>query len=89
MLTIIFSPSSQCNPNLSYTLSSDGLSITEATVTVDDNTCTVPIPVTFLVAATTTSSETTMEQLGNDLLTIWTTLGGSAVTFQLSEPIIL
>jgi hypothetical protein len=86
---MIFCPSSQCNPNLSYTLSSDGLSITEVTVTADNNTCTVPIPVTFPVAATTTSSGTTTEQLGNDPLTIWTTLSGSAVTFQLSEPIIL
>lgn len=89
MLTIMFSPSSQCNPSLSYTLSSDGLSITEVTVTANDNTCTVPIPVTFPVAATTTSSGTTTEQLGNDPLTIWATLSGSAVTFQLSEPIIL
>lgn len=78
---------SQCNPNLAYVYSSDGKSITGATVTANGNTCSVAIPVTFPGQATTSASGTTSEQLGTDPLTIWTTLSGSAVTFDLSSPI--
>lgn len=77
----------QCNPNLSYTYSADGKSITGVTVTASGNTCSVPVPVTFPVQATTSSSGTTREQLGQDPLTIWTTLSGTAVSFTLAQPV--
>jgi hypothetical protein len=77
----------QCQPNLSYTLSSDASSIVGVTVGARSNTCSVPVPVTFPGSATTTASGTTREQIGNDPLTIWITLSGSSVPFQLGTPV--
>jgi hypothetical protein len=77
----------QCQPNLSYTLSSDASSITGVTVSANSNICGVPVPVTFPGSATTTASGTTREQLGSDPLIIWTTLSGSPVSFQLGTPV--
>lgn len=77
-----------CKPSYTYTLSSDGNSITGVSVTAEDTSCSVPIPVTFPVSATASCSGcTTSEQLGSDSLTLWTKLSGSAVSFTLSEPI--
>lgn len=75
-----------CNPNLSYTYSSDGTKITAVTVTANGNTCSVPIPVTFPGTATTTAS-TTKDQVGSEPLIEWVTLNGSPVTLTLGTPI--
>lgn len=78
----------QCKPNLSYTLSNDGNSIVTVKVGTNGNTCSVPIPVTFPGTATPIAARgTTREQLGSDPLTIWTTLSGAAVAFQLGTPV--
>lgn len=77
-----------CKPSYSYTLSSDGSSITSVSVTAQDTSCSVPIPVTFPGSATASCSGcTTSEKLGTDSLTLWTKLSGSAVSFTLSSPI--
>lgn len=52
-----------------------------------NNTCSVPVPVQFPGTASTTATGVTDEQLGSDPLTKWTTLSGSAVTFNLTSPI--
>ncbi|KAJ9624033.1 hypothetical protein H2203_005480 [Taxawa tesnikishii (nom. ined.)] len=77
-----------CKPNLSYTYSADGKSITGVTVTATNNQCSVPVPVTFPSKATT-SAVTTSEQYGTDPLTVFVTLKGSPVTFTLSTPVAL
>lgn len=79
----------QCSPNLSYTLSSDANSIVSVTVGSNANTCSVPVPVTFPGSATTTASGTTRDKIGSDPLTIWTTLSGSPVSFQLGAPVLI
>ncbi|KAI7484157.1 hypothetical protein KC351_g4692 [Hortaea werneckii] len=77
----------QCEPSLSWTLSIDGKSITGATLSSKGNSCSAPIPVAFPVSASSTGGLTTREQLGSDPLTIWTTLTGSPVSFQLDSPV--
>ena len=79
--------SSQCKPNGAYTYSSDGTHITGFTLTANGNSCSAPIAVTFPVQASTSTGGTTKEQIGNDPLTIWATLGGSPVSFTLSSPV--
>jgi len=74
-----------CEPKMSYTITSGA--ITAVTVKANGNTCSVPVPVTFPVAATASGATTTNEQRGSDPLTVWTTLSGSTVTFSLSTPI--
>lgn len=77
-----------CDPSYTFTVSDDLTSITGVTVSATDSSCSVPIPVTFPVAATANCDGcTTSEQVGTDPLTLWTTLSGSAVSFTLSEPI--
>lgn len=77
----------QCQPSLTWTLSDDGNSITGATLSANGNSCSAPIPVTFPVSASTTAGQTTREQLGSDSLTIWTTLTGSPVSFELDSAV--
>ncbi|KAI6791281.1 hypothetical protein KC361_g7427 [Hortaea werneckii] len=77
----------QCQPSLTWTLSDDGGSITGATLSANGDSCSAPIPVTFPVSASTTGGQTTREQLGSDSLTIWTTLTGSPVSFELDSPV--
>lgn len=76
----------QCSPQLSYTYSSDGKSITGATVTANGNTCSVPIPVTFPGTATASGS-TTSDKVGSEPLILWAKLSGSPVTFTLGSPV--
>ncbi|RAL02971.1 putative extracellular serine-rich protein [Aspergillus ibericus CBS 121593] len=75
-----------CNYSLRHTFSNR--QITGVTVAATGNTCSVPIPVTFPVAPTSTQGFTT-EQIGNDPLTVWVQLSGSPVSFTLSTPIAL
>lgn len=77
----------QCRPNLSYTLSTDASSIVGVTVSSSSNACSAPVPVTFPGSATTTATGTTSEKIGSEPLTIWTTLRGSSVSFQLGTPV--
>lgn len=82
---------SECEPKLSYTLSDDAASITSVIVTANNNTCDVPIPVTF-PRATDVQMEgqgIELEQLGSEPLVVWATLSGEAVTLTLDEPITL
>lgn len=77
-----------CGPSYTWTVSDDLTQITGATVTASDTSCSVPIPVTFPVAATANCDGcTTSEQVGTDSLTLWTTLSGSSVSFTFSEAI--
>ncbi|KAH8586590.1 hypothetical protein B0O99DRAFT_665688 [Bisporella sp. PMI_857] len=76
-----------CKPKLTYIYSTDRTKITGVTLGATSNRCSVPVPVQFPGAATTTSSGVTNEQLGSDPLTKWTRLSGSTVTFTLSSPI--
>lgn len=75
-----------CNPNLSYTYSTDRKSITGVTVTANGNTCAAPVPITFPGTAKTTGTATS-DKLGSEPLIMWATLKGSPVTFTLSTPI--
>jgi hypothetical protein len=92
---VIFSPRryrytnstlSQCLPQLTYVVTNN--KIVSASVKANAGSCSVPIPVTFPVSATASTSYTT-EQIGSDPLTLWTTVGSGTATFTLSEPISL
>jgi hypothetical protein len=76
----------QCLPSMTYTVSNK--QIISASVKAGAGACSVPIPVTFPVAATASTTYTS-EQLGSDPLTLWTTVGSGTSTFTLSQPIAL
>lgn len=61
------------------------------TVTANNNTCDVPIPVTFPRAVTvqTEGQDIEVEELGSEPLVVWTKLSGEAVIFTLDEPMML
>lgn len=61
------------------------------TVTAHNNTCDVPVPVTFprTAAVYAESEDIEMEQLGSEPLVVWTRLSGEAVTLTLDEPMTL
>lgn len=71
---------------MSYTLDILAQTITAVVVTTDSNTCSALIPVTVPGPVTDTQSFTT-EQIGNDPLTIWVKMSGSAVKFTLKTPV--
>jgi hypothetical protein len=75
-----------CNAQLRYTINPTANTITAITVTTDGNTCPKPIPVTVPGTVTSTTGHTT-EKVGSDPLTVWVTMGGAPVTFQLSQPV--
>ncbi|KAH7400448.1 hypothetical protein BKA64DRAFT_482127 [Cadophora sp. MPI-SDFR-AT-0126] len=77
----------KCAPRLTYIYSGDNTHITGVTVGATGNSCSKPIPIQFPGPATTNASGVVNEQLGTDPLTKWTTLSGSAVTFNLVTPI--
>jgi hypothetical protein len=81
----------QCNPNvrLLYTTTAGVRSITGFEVSATGNTCSVPIPVTLRSGSVTSLQSSTTEQIGNDPLTIWVPLSGSAKTFTLTTSITL
>jgi hypothetical protein len=72
---------------MKYTLSADATTIESVLVGANGNTCTVPIPLTLPVDASTTASGTTSEKVGNDPVVKWSTLSGSAVPWKLSTPV--
>ncbi|CAI4213487.1 unnamed protein product [Parascedosporium putredinis] len=79
----------QCTPNLSYNYSEDGLFITSVTVTTTDNTCDVPVPVTFPGSVESTDGVGSEDKVGDEPLIVWVTMEGSPVTFTLAEPVSL
>ncbi|KAK4981103.1 hypothetical protein LTR28_005928 [Elasticomyces elasticus] len=78
-----------CHPYLSYTLSGNASEITTVTVMADDNQCNVPVPITFPgnVSYVTNTHNMMTEQIGNDPLTIWVSLSGAPVVFNLTKPL--
>ena len=80
----------KCSPQLSYSYSADGKSITGATVsTANGNTCSVPVPVTFPGTASVSSGSATSDKLGSEPLIMWATMSGSPVTFSLGGAVSL
>jgi hypothetical protein len=77
-----------CNAQLKYTINPTANTITAITVTTNGNACPKPIPVTVPGTVTSTTGHTT-EKVGSDPLTVWVTMRGAPVTFQLSTPVSL
>lgn len=81
---------SACEPTTSYTLSDDASSVTSVTVSAIDNTCDVPIPVTFpQTAAVRVGGNVEVEQIGSEPIVLWVTLSGEEVSFSMDEPLSL
>lgn len=78
-----------CNPTTQVILSTSGntTSITGFVVGATNNTCAAPIPVTIPGGNVTNLQGSTVEQVGNDPMTLWVTLSGAAKTFTLTTPI--
>ena len=77
----------KCAPYIRWALSNDSSHITAFDVlAATNNTCSVTVPVTVPKSVKDTHGLHT-EQLGNDPLTIWVDLSGSAVHFALDPPI--
>ena len=83
----------QCNPTTELIFNSNGTigsvptEITGFTVGCTNNTCPAPIPVTIPFGNVTDLQGSTVEQIGNDPMTIWVTLSGKPVTFTLTQPV--
>ena len=76
----------QCNYQISWNAVNG--TIGSVTVSANGNTCASPIPITFPTGnAPVNKLGFPTEQLGNDPLTVWTTLSGSPITFQLAAPL--
>jgi hypothetical protein len=75
-----------CRPNLVYSYSADGSTITGATVyTANGNTCSVTVPVTFPGTASVSSGSAISDAVGSEPLIMWATMKGSPVTFTLGQ----
>jgi hypothetical protein len=82
----------QCNPTSQLIFgntTTGALQITGFTVGCDNNSCPSPIPMTIPFGNVTDLQGSTVEQVGNDPMTLWVTLSGSPVTFTLTEPVSL
>lgn len=80
----------QCNPTTQLIFNSVGgvpTEITGFTVGCTGNKCSTPIPVTIPFGNVTNLQGSTVEQIGNDPMTIWVTLSGQPVTFTLTQPV--
>ncbi|KHN94023.1 uncharacterized protein MAM_08097 [Metarhizium album ARSEF 1941] len=77
-----------CKPRADYTYSDDGTSITAITVSAQDTSCSVPVPVTIPGGRTVSASSGSpkSDNVGNEPPIIWVTLSGSPVTLTLSSP---
>lgn len=78
-----------CNPTTQLIFNTGGTTPTVVGFTVGctGNTCSVPIPVTIPFGNVTNLQGSTVEQIGNDPMTLWVKLSGKPVTFTLTEPI--
>ena len=81
----------QCNPTtqMIFTTTNNITQITGFVVGCTGNSCPTPIPVTLPSGNVTDLQGSTVEQVGNDPMTLWVTLSGSPLTFTLTEPITL
>jgi hypothetical protein len=86
----------QCSPTLTWNYNDAGDSIVSITLTSSirppgqqpqANRCNVKIPVTVPKSIQGKPRDATLEQLGNDPLTIWVKMNGQPVTITLSEPV--
>ena len=75
-----------CAYSLTYILSPTAQTITGVQISAENNTCSVPIPVTVPGTVKDTKGFVT-EQIGSDPLTIWIMLNGEPVDFELSSPV--
>ena len=82
------SATSNCDPNLTYQLSADGLSITGVALTASGNTCSVPVPLSVPGTASGSGSFTT-DKVGSEPTIYWAALSGSPVSFTLGSPVAL
>lgn len=73
-----------CGYSMSYNFANS--KITGVTVTANSNTCSVAVPLTVPGTVVNTKGMV-LEKIGNDPLTIWVKLSGSAQTFTLSTPV--
>ena len=82
-----------CNPTTQLILGTNGAAgsvptqILGFTVECTNNACPVPIPVTIPFGTVTNLQGNTVEQIGNDPMTIWVRMSGTPVTFTLTTPI--
>lgn len=75
-----------CSPRMSYLINAATQKITGVTVGASGDTCSTKIPVTVPGTVIDTQGATS-EQIGTDPLTLWTTLSGVPVTYNLTTPI--
>jgi len=80
-----------CQPSLLWQVKQLGGSIVISgfELSAVGNYCAVPIPVTLPSGTVTSLLGSTTEQIGNDPLTLWVSLDGSAMSFDLTSPISL
>lgn len=76
-----------CAPNLSYTYSANGQSITAVTVTANGNNCAVTVPVTVPGAITSTPSGATQDKVTTEPLIVNVKLSGQPVTINLNPAV--
>ena len=75
-----------CAPKMTYIVNAG--KITAVTISATGNKCGTQIPFTLPSTVTSTSGLTT-EKIGNDPVTYWVRLSGSAKTFTLTTPVVL
>ena len=80
-----------CQPSLRWQVEqNDGKTvISRFEVTAAGDYCSVPIPVTIPNGTVKNLSGATTEQIGNDPLTLWVSVVGNPMTFDLTSPISL
>jgi hypothetical protein len=80
-----------CQPNLRWQVTNIGEEtvISGFEVIAIGNSCSVPIPVTLQAGTVKNLSGSTTEQIGNDPVTLWVSLSGSTITYDLTDPISL
>ncbi|KAM0347229.1 hypothetical protein HYE67_000044 [Fusarium culmorum] len=78
-----------CNPKLSYGFSADRKSITHVILSADNNSCSVPVPVTIPGGASVVEAVSQIDNLGSEPTIQWVKLAGSPVTLMLKTGITL
>lgn len=76
-----------CKPKLSYHYSDDGKTIQSVTVTANDNSCSVPVPITVPGAGSIEGASAEADKVGSEPLILWLTLAGSPATLTLNNGI--
>ncbi|KAH7239535.1 hypothetical protein BKA59DRAFT_503322 [Fusarium tricinctum] len=78
-----------CNPQLSYGFSADRKSITYVTLSADNNSCSVPVPITIPGGASVSGAVSQVDTLGSEPTIQWVKLTGSPVKLTLKSGITL